>query len=90
MYPGIGYIFVYNNFIFRHLFKGGGISNVAHLAMRSSFIVKPLSAIIESVGSGLGDQGTQILEWCVRLMLCHPMLMKENWSYHLVQFPQGI
>ena len=30
---------------------GGGISNVAPLTMRSSFIVKPLSAITKSVGS---------------------------------------
>lgn len=43
---------------------GGGISNVAPLTMRSSFIVKPLSAIIKSVGSRrLRNPDSQVMCW---------------------------
>ena len=49
---------------------GGGISNVVPLTMRSSFIVKPLSAIIKSVGSRRSrNPDSQVMCWSDALPL---------------------
>ena len=70
--------FGYNNFIFRSPELGGGISNVDPLTVRSSFIVKPLSAITKAGGSRRSrNPDSRVMCWSDRCSVT-PCFWKET------------